>query len=631
MFGIAPAGFALPSAVQREVAVATGGHVILAGGLDPAGNSTSGVFSLNVHTGHLATLGSLPNAFHDGAGAMIGTKLFVFGGGVSEGTDVVQSFDLSTNTAAAAGHMPVALSDLAAASVNGTVYLIGGWDGHNYNATIYSTTDGTDFSTVGPLPQGLRYPAVAVSGSVIVIAGGEAASGPVDTVYAFDTTSGKVVQVAKLPSAVGHASAFTLGGKVYVAGGLDKSGHATNLVSAVASATGQVTRLPGLPASEAFSDAGTAYAGGRAWIVGGTNGTAALTQVLMARFTVQASGPSPSVAASIGPQPTKTWPIATSGSAAVRPFAGLLLIADRGVNKLLVVNAKKQVVWQFPNPGTTAPIPFYFPDDGFWVHGGHAILVNEEENNMLAEISYPSGKKIWTYGHPGIAGAAPGYLHQPDDAYPYLNGGVVVADAKNCRILFFNSSGRATNQIGKTGNCKPNLPTTVGWPNGDTALPNGNLLVSELNGGAVSEVTPTGSLIWQVHLPGVTVPSDPQQLADGSFLVVNYHTPGRIVRFTSTGKVLWNYYVKSGPGELNHPSLAVPLPNGLVAVNDDYNDRVIIIDPATNKIVWQYGVKGVSGSSPPYLNTPDGIDLLFPDGTMPLHLDLPGAPTPGGP
>ena len=40
-----------------------------------------------------------------------------------------------------------------------------------------------------------------------------------------------------------------------------------------------------------------------------------------------------------------------------------------------------------PAPAT----PLYFPDDAFWVHRGHAILVNEEENNTLIEIAYPSG------------------------------------------------------------------------------------------------------------------------------------------------------------------------------------------------------------------------------------------------
>jgi hypothetical protein len=122
----------------------------------------------------------------------------------------------------------------------------------------------------------------------------------------------------------------------------------------------------------------------------------------------------------------------------------------------------------------------------------------------------------------------------------------------------------------------------------------------------------------------VPVPSDPQRLADGSFLVVDYETPGRVVRFTQSGRVLWSYGPAGGVGELRHPSIGVALPNGLVAVSDDLGNRVVIIDPTTDRIVWSYG-QALPGSGPGRLYIPDGLDLLLPDGTMPLHFDL----TPG--
>jgi outer membrane protein assembly factor BamB len=280
-------------------------------------------------------------------------------------------------------------------------------------------------------------------------------------------------------------------------------------------------------------------------------------------------------------------------------------------------------VWQYPSPSLPAPtLPFYFPDDAFWVHGGNAILVNEEENNVLTEIAYPSGKTLWTYGHPRVGGSAVGYTHQPDDLYPYPGGGLVVADAKNCRILFFNPAGSPSGQVGKTGDCTPGLPATVGYPNGATPLPNGNLLVSEINGAHVSELTAKRTVKWSTPVPGLHTPSDPQPLSDGSYLVVDYAHPGAVIRFTSDGKALWTYRPTSGAGVLDHPSLGAPLPNGLVAVNDDYNHRVVLIDPTTNTIVFQYGHTGVAGGGPGYLNTPDGLDLLLPGGITPLHVDF---------
>ena len=70
-------------------------------------------------------------------------------------------------------------------------------------------------------------------------------------------------------------------------------------------------------------------------------------------------------------------------------------------------------------------------------------------------------------------------------------------------------------------------------------------------------------------------------------MLADYTSPGAVVILSRrTGRLLWRYRVTSGPGMLDHPSLAAMLPNGMIALNDDFNERVVIIDPRTNKIVW---------------------------------------------
>ena len=61
---------------------------------------------------------------------------------------------------------------------------------------------------------------------------------------------------------------------------------------------------------------------------------------------------------------------------------------------------------------------------------------------------------------------------------------------------------------------------------------------------------------------------------------------------------------------LDHPSLAMALPNGDIAVNDDFRDRVVVIDPRTRRIVWQYGHTDVRGTAPGLLHIPDGMDFI---------------------
>ena len=234
------------------------------------------------------------------------------------------------------------------------------------------------------------------------------------------------------------------------------------------------------------------------------------------------------------------------------------------------------------------------------------------------EIGYPSGKIIWSYGHPKQPGTAPGFLHEPDDAYMLKDGQITVADAQNCRVLVLNANGTVADQIGTTGLCVHNPPASMGSPNGDTPLADGNLLVSEINGSWVTEYTPQGKLVWTVQLP-ISYPSDPQQLGPDLYLIADYSTPGEFLEFNRAGQILYQYAPGSGPGMLNHPSLAEMLPSGVIMANDDYRNRMVAMDPKTGALVWQYGINDQAGTTTGMLNTPDGFDLLAPDGSFPTH------------
>jgi hypothetical protein len=54
-------------------------------------------------------------------------------------------------------------------------------------------------------------------------------------------------------------------------------------------------------------------------------------------------------------------------------------------------------------------------------------------------------------------------------------------------------------------------------------------------------------------------------------------------------------------------------------LNDDYNHRMVAIDPSTGALVWQYGVTLHPGTGRGFLDIPDGFDLLAPSGATPSH------------
>jgi DNA-binding beta-propeller fold protein YncE len=275
------------------------------------------------------------------------------------------------------------------------------------------------------------------------------------------------------------------------------------------------------------------------------------------------------------------------------------------------------VLWLFPRPGDLAPgQTFLRPDDAFFSPDGSQIIATQEEDFTVSLIDVATHKIVWRYGQPGVRGSGPNLLSNPDDAMVLPNGDVVIADIVNCRLIVVAKGGHAVaHSYGHIGWCHHNPPALFGSPNGAFPLADGNWLITEINGDWVSEMAPGGRVLWSTHPPGVSYPSDTNEIGPDRYLTVDYSYPGQVVIFDHLGHTIWRYR-PLGADLLNHPSLALGLPNGDIVLNDDYNHRVMAIDPRTGRVVWQYGVTGHPGTGLGYLNHPDGIDLAPPNSLL---------------
>jgi hypothetical protein len=288
---------------------------------------------------------------------------------------------------------------------------------------------------------------------------------------------------------------------------------------------------------------------------------------------------------------------------------GYLLIADRGNNRILVVNPRHEIVFKYPSAADLAAgRRLFYNDDTFVEPGGLGLIANEEDNNDIVQVNLADRSLHVIFGHPGVAGSDATHVHTPDDAYMLPDGTFTVADAYGCRIIFVRAR-RIVRQFGTANVCRHEPPRYLDAVNGDTPLPGGGVLLSEINGSWVDEISATGKLVFAIKVP-VGYPSDPQPLPGGRILLADYSNPGHILIVNHHDQVLWRYGPSTGAGRLDHPSLAMALPNGDIVVNDDYRDRVVEIDPLTNKIVWQYGHTDRPGPHPGYLNIPDGMDFI---------------------
>src|SRR5581483_3820185 len=310
--------------------------------------------------------------------------------------------------------------------------------------------------------------------------------------------------------------------------------------------------------------------------------------MLRSLFLALAAALAPTPAQKLGFPPVKAGPV-----------PGYMMIADRNNNRIIIVSPAKKIVWQKTG--------LHDPDDAFFTPGYRSISTNEEFNQTMAVIGVRSHRIEWSYGHADVKGSSAGYLANPDDAYLLPNGLMQVADIENCRVVWVNRAKKIVRSVGHAGSCAHDPPRSLSSPNGDTPLPDGGVLVTEI-GGWVDSIDAHGRLVYTVRTP-TSYPSDAQLLPNGNIFVAGFTTPSRVDEITPRCRIVWTYE-PSGKWSLDRPSLAVRWPNGMIAITDDWHHRVVVVNPRTKKVVWSYGHLNSPSSAPGYLNKPDGLDLL---------------------
>ncbi|MGH9055982.1 MAG: Kelch repeat-containing protein, partial [Acidimicrobiales bacterium] len=307
------ASWQLPEPLSRTVALPVGGSIVVLGGLTGTGNATTAdITRIDPVSGRSQTVGSLPAAVHDAAGAVLGSRYLVFGGGAADVTSAVQAYSPDTPAgqppASVVGQLPSRRADLASATApDGRVYLAGGYDGTAWAPEVLETRDGKSFSVVGRLRVPVRYPAVAVAaGKVWIVGGATGAGGDTNAIQTIDLNTHEIAVSGHLPTALAHASAAEIGGTIYLFGG--RSGSiALDGVWRLDTATASFTQVGTIPVPT--SDMSAAVMGETVYLVGGEGQTGQPGRGVVVARLVSGS------------------PAPAAGTAAP-PFKGKLLIAD---------------------------------------------------------------------------------------------------------------------------------------------------------------------------------------------------------------------------------------------------------------------------------------------------------------
>jgi hypothetical protein len=258
------APFTLPAPVSRPTVFSEGQGLLVVGGLTTADTTTQQILLVDVSHRTVKTAGQhVP--VHDAAGAVVGGKDLVFGGGSTTVSSAVQDVTPGGSTQVIS-HLPQPRADLVAISDGKAGYVLGGFDGTQGSTTVLRTLDGRAFTVMGTLPLSVRYPAIAATAGSIWLFGGEHDGKQITEVQRIDLSTGQGTIAGPLPRPLAHAGAFTLQGMVLVAGGRSSATTTATLMRFDPS-NASFSTAGHLP--DARSDFGVAVVGGTAYLVGG--------------------------------------------------------------------------------------------------------------------------------------------------------------------------------------------------------------------------------------------------------------------------------------------------------------------------------------------------------------------------
>ncbi len=282
------------------------------------------------------------------------------------------------------------------------------------------------------------------------------------------------------------------------------------------------------------------------------------------------------------------------------PFTGHLLIAESSAHsRVLEIDRNGAVTWVFATTSPPLARPLGAPDDAFYGIDGSSILLNSESGQGVMAVNRRSGAVLWQIGTYNRRGHDSTHFNNPDDLVPAVDGTAWMADIDNCRLLHVSAATGAIVSIVGGNGCAHDPPRRFANPNGAFPARDGSLVVTEISGSWVTRLNADGTVRWSRHVPAL-YPSDAMAYPDGSVLLTDYSSLGQVLRISADGAVLWRYAPR-GKEQLNHPSIAIPLASNRVAISDDYGNRIVVVDPTTSAVVWEWSGAG-------------GYRLLRPDG-----------------
>jgi hypothetical protein len=166
-----------------------------------------------------------------------------------------------------------------------------------------------------------------------------------------------------------------------------------------------------------------------------------------------------------------------------------VLITDQGNNRIIEVNLRKEIVWQYPGSNANAADQLNSPNSAELLDNGH-ILISDENNNRAIEVTRDD-QIVKTFTAGGTVGAVA-------FSSRLANGDTLLTDAGNSRAVEVNANDNLVWQY--VTNTDP-LSVAAPLPTRAVRLRNGDTLISDQFNNRVIRVSPAKQVVASYGLP----------------------------------------------------------------------------------------------------------------------------------
>jgi hypothetical protein len=191
-------------------------------------------------------------------------------------------------------------------------------------------------------------------------------------------------------------------------------------------------------------------------------------------------------------------------------------------NRVFIVNRRGHIVWQYGQDGGVSgsgfnqlntPVHALFLSE-FPQHPGFHVMITDQSNERVIVVN-AKRQIVWQYGTTGVTGNGPDQLNNPNSAELLENGHILIADENNNRVIEVRVDKNVVATFTNGG--------TVSGAAFASRLANGNTLITDSNNNRIVEVDAADSTVWE-YITNTDPASNPMPLPTRAVRLKNGHT-----------------------------------------------------------------------------------------------------------